>query len=271
MNNRSIGIFDSGVGGLTVLAELRKALPNENFIYFGDTARVPYGAKSKSVVLQYSIEAAHFLRQKGIKILVIACNTATAYALDYLRAELDIPVIGVIDAGAETCVASLKGNAVGVIGTKGTVRSKAYNKALLKLNPKLQIQSKACPLFVPVVEEGMVSTDLAKEIIRYYLEEFMESPTESLILGCTHYPVLAEEIKEIVGEKIRLINPAFETAQEVKRIIVEEGFATDREFEGHVEYYCSDDAQSFYEIGRRIIPIDFKEIKEVDLMDIVLN
>ena len=271
MDNRSIGIFDSGVGGLTVLLELKKALSHENFIYFGDTARVPYGGKSKDVVMQYSMEAAHFLKDKGIKILVIACNTATAFALDYLRQELDIPVIGVIKAGAASCVENLSGNRVGVIGTKGTVKSQAYNKALLELNPNLIIHSKACPLFVPVVEEGMAKEDLTKGIIRYYLQEFVDTSVESIILGCTHYPVMEEVIKEVLGDRIALINPAYETAQEVKKVVSEKGYAAERKEKGSVKYYCSDEAESFYEVGKRIVPIESCEIEEIDLMDIVLN
>ncbi len=269
MDNRSIGIFDSGVGGLTVLSELRKVLPQENFIYFADTARVPYGGKSKEVVLEYSKEAACFLKEKGIKILVIACNTATAYALDYLREELDIPVIGVIEAGAVTCVKSLFSKRIGVIGTKGTIKSKAYNKALLKLDKELEIYTKACPLFVPMVEEGMSDTDLAKEIISYYLQELMDENIESLILGCTHYPVMTKKIKEVVGEHIKLINPAFETAQEVKRVLIKENFAADRKHNGSVKYYCSDDEESFFEVGRRIVSLDSSEIEEIDLMELL--
>lgn len=271
MNNRSIGIFDSGVGGLTVLSELRKALPMEDFIYFGDTARVPYGAKSRDAVLQYSVEAAHFLREKGIKILVIACNTASAFALDYLKKDMDIPVIGVIYAGAKACVRATKERAVGVIGTKGTVRSGAYERALLNLQPSLKIKARACPLFVPIVEEGLVNTDIAENVIEYYLGDFRNSEIDTIILGCTHYPVMMHQIQKVVGDDIVLINPAYETAHGVQRIIEEEGFATSRERQGRVRYYCSDDPEGFIEVGKRIVSMEKKEVELVELSDIIIS
>ena len=271
MINRSIGIFDSGVGGLTVLCELRKKLPQENFIYFGDTARVPYGGKSSSSVLQYSVEASHFLRNKGIKLLVIACNTATAFALDYLNRELDIPVIGVIEPGAIAGVKASKNKSIGVIGTKGTVRSKEYNKILKRIDPEIIVESKACPLFAPIVEEGLVGTEISQEVIEHYLKDFKSGSADTLILGCTHYPVMKEEIQKVLGPNITLINPAYETAKKVRQVILEQKIETDHKSSGSVQYYCSDDKESFYEVGSRIIKINPAEVKEVELKKILLK
>ena len=201
MNNRPIGVFDSGLGGLTVLKEIMKITPNENIVYFGDTARVPYGPRSKETIIKYTFQAIDFLISKNVKAIVIACNTATARALKEANEKYDLPIIGVIEAGAKTAAYTTK--IVGVIGTDGTIRSKAYNIEIAKIDPEIKIVDKACPLFVPIVEEGWANTDIASLTARRYLEELMDKGIDSLVLGCTHYPLLKRTIGEIVGENVK--------------------------------------------------------------------
>ena len=213
MNNRPIGVFDSGLGGLTVLKEIMKITPNENIVYFGDTARVPYGPRSKETIIKYTFQAIDFLISKNVKAIVIACNTATARASNE---KYDLPIIGVIEAGAKTAAYTTKNKIVGVIGTDGTIRSKAYNIEIAKIDPEIKIVDKACPLFVPIVEEGWANTDIASLTAKRYLEELMDKGIDSLVLGCTHYPLLKRTIGEIVGENVKLVNPARETAKDLK-------------------------------------------------------
>ena len=219
MSNRPIGVFDSGLGGLTVLKEINKLLPNENIVYFGDTARVPYGPRSKETVIQYTFQAINFLISKNVKAIVIACNTATARSLKLAQSKYDIPIIGVIEAGARTAAYTTKNNIVGVIGTQGTINSKAYNLEISKLNKDIRIIDKACPLFVPIVEEGWSNTDVAHLTAKRYLQELIDQGIDSLVLGCTHYPLLKKTIGEVVGENITLVNPAKETAKDLEKVL----------------------------------------------------
>ncbi len=221
MNNRPIGVFDSGLGGLTVLKEIMKITPNENIVYFGDTARVPYGPRSKETIVKYTFQAIDFLISKNVKAIVIACNTATARALKEANEKYNIPILGVIEAGARTAAYTTKNKIVGVIGTDGTIRSKAYNVEISKLDSDIKIIDKACPLFVPIVEEGWANTDIASLTAKRYLEELIDEGIDSLVLGCTHYPLLKRTIGEIVGEKVTLVNPAKETAKDLKKILEE--------------------------------------------------
>ena len=214
-----VGVFDSGVGGLTEAREIMRHLPNENIVYFGDTARVPYGSKSKDNIIRYSRQIIHFLRTKGVKAIVIACNTASALALDVVREESDIPIIGVVEPGARAALETTKTRKIGVIGTEGTIRSAMYEKIIQGIDPEASVIGKACPLFVPLVEEGFAKHRVTQEIIDYYLASFMETDIDSLILGCTHYPLLRSRIREYVGEKITLVNPAYETAIDLKQLL----------------------------------------------------
>src|SRR5699024_1167334 len=268
MDNRPIGVFDSGVGGLTVLYELMELLPYENYVYFGDTARVPYGSKNGEIILKYSREAADFLLAKDIKMLVIACNTATAYALKELQEELDIPVIGVIEYGAKACIKETKSKRVGIIGTEGTIKSRQYEKELRKLDEDLLIVTNACPLFVPLVEEGMQDTEVAYLVAKKYLLGIMSKNIDSLILGCTHYPVLRYTIGKVVGDKVKLINPAFETAQAIKDILIKEDILNKESKFGKCEYFCSDDPQRFHTVGSKIVPNKILEVKKVNISTI---
>ena len=208
-----IGVFDSGVGGLTVAREIMRNLPNEHIVYFGDTARVPYGSKSKDTIIRYSRQIIRFLRTQQVKAIVIACNTASALALDEVEKELDIPIIGVIKSGARVAAATTENKRVGVIGTESTINSRMYNRFIQELDPEITVLGKACPLFCPLVEEGWLKDPVTEEVARRYLDELLREDIDSLILGCTHYPLLRSLIRGIVGESVNLVNPAYETAK----------------------------------------------------------
>ena len=220
-NAAPVGVFDSGVGGLTVAREIMRQLPNENLVYFGDTARVPYGSKSRDNIIRYSRQIIHFLKTKGVKAIVIACNTASALALDVVREESDIPIIGVVEPGARAALQITQTKKIGVIGTEATVQSAMYGKIIKGLDPTVSVIGKACPLFVPLVEEGFAKHKVTEEIIDYYLASMKESDIDSLILGCTHYPLLRSRIRAYLGDKIQLVNPAYETAMDLKYILKE--------------------------------------------------
>ncbi|MFC0015704.1 MULTISPECIES: glutamate racemase [Allobacillus] len=218
--NKPIGVIDSGIGGLTVLTELHRQLPDEQFIYLGDTLRCPYGTKTEEQVIQYTWELVNYLTHHDIKLLVIACNTATAILLDDLREKLSIPVIGVIEPGSRAAVQSTKTNSVGVIGTTNTVKSDAYANTLKMLNPAIESMSVACPKFVPMIENGNVTGDAVKQIVNESLQPFQDkTEMDTLILGCTHYPIIQDIIEEIVGDHVMVLSSALETATEVRSIL----------------------------------------------------
>lgn len=219
LNNCPIGMFDSGIGGLTVYKEIKKLLPCEEIVYLGDTARVPYGTKSEKTIRRYSFENTLFLLDYSIKLLVVACNTSTAYALNSLSTALRFPVIGVIEPGASAALKKTKNGRIGVIGTRATIESKAYFNTLKKLNPDLEIFSTACPLFVPLVEEGLIYDDITKLVIKKYLDQILNNNIDTLILGCTHYPILKTAIKEFVGESVEIVDSAEETALKVNECL----------------------------------------------------
>src|SRR5256885_10759775 len=217
-----IGIFDSGVGGLTVYRALHEHLPNERFVYLGDTARVPYGTKSLATVERYAIENARFLAAHGIKLLVVACNTASALALPAIRATLDIDVVGVIGPGARAAV--VKGKNIGVVATESTVQSGAYTAAIKKADAGVTVIERACPLFVPLAEEGWSDNDVARTIAATYLKD-LRSQVDTLVLGCTHYPILRDVIQQTVGDEVKLIDSGEATAAEVKSLLKEQDLA----------------------------------------------
>jgi glutamate racemase len=214
MTRSVIGVFDSGVGGLTVFREIARVLPNESLIYLGDSARVPYGTKSPETVIRYSLQAAQHLIERGISLLVVACNTATAAALPALQERLSIPVIGVIEPGAQAAVAATRGR-VGVLATEGTVKSHAYTKAIHALNPDIEVVEVAAPLFVPLAEEGWANTHVAREVAEIYLESLIDAGIDTLVLGCTHYPILRATIESVAGEGITIVDSAQTTAAAV--------------------------------------------------------
>ena len=207
-----IGVFDSGVGGLTVAREIMRNLPSEKIVYFGDTARVPYGSKSKETVIRYSRQIIRFLQEQQVKAIVIACNTASAFALDAVRDEFDLPIIGVIEPGAKVAAAQTRNKKVGVIGTVGTIGTGIHAEYLKSLDPEITVYGKACPLFVPLVEEGWLHDPVTDEVVARYLKELQEKDIDTLILGCTHYPLLRSTIRKIMGDQVCLVNPAYETA-----------------------------------------------------------
>jgi glutamate racemase len=250
--DRPIGVFDSGVGGLTVLRELVRTLPHERFVYIGDTARVPYGAKSPETVTRYAIEIAnHLIVRHDIKMLVVACNTASSLALPVLRKIYKIPVIGMVDPCVRR-VASLPSRAfVGVIGTAGTIRSRAYDEALAGAIPGVEVRSLACPLFVALVEEGITDNAIARAVVAEYLEPFRETPPDSLILGCTHYPVLKDTIREFLGGGVALIDSGEEAAHVVDILLSESDLKRKGDAVGEVRILVTDDPDRFAAVGER--------------------
>jgi glutamate racemase len=252
-NDAPIGVFDSGIGGLTVVRELIHQLPNESIIYFGDTARVPYGPKSPDTVLRYSREIVSYLRDEGVKALVVACNTATAHALPALREEFDFPIIGVIGPGARAAAAATRKRKVGVIGTAGTIRSGAYEKAIRKLIPDVQVVTQACALFVPLIEEGWVDTEPTRAIARNYLAPMVSSEVDTLVLGCTHYPLMKTVIGNVVGRDVRLIDSAQETARETGDRLREKGIASELPNNAQYRFIASDAPETFLAMGQRFL------------------
>ncbi|OUP48645.1 glutamate racemase [Lachnoclostridium sp. An181] len=263
-----VGVFDSGVGGLTVAREIMRQLPNENLVYFGDTARVPYGSKSKDNIIRYSRQIIHFLKTKEVKAIVIACNTASALALDVVQKEEDLPIIGVIRPGARAAVMATKNKKIGVIGTEATVQSQMYSKVMKAMEPEVTVIGKACPLFVPLVEEGFAKHHVTEEIIDFYLASMKkEEGIDTLILGCTHYPLLRSRIKEYMGEKIHLVNPAYETAMDLKALLEEMDMANDLQEKEHASYsfYVSDAADKFKQFANSILPYDIETTKQIQI------
>jgi glutamate racemase len=243
--NQPIGIFDSGVGGLTVYRALHERLPNERFVYLGDTARVPYGTKSLATVERYAVESAQFLAAHGIKLLVVACNTASALALPAIRKALKIEVVGVIGPGARAAVSSSKGKKIGVIATESTVQSGAYTQAIAKVDPAAIVTERACPLFVPLAEEGWADADVARSIAETYLKD-LRARIDTLVLGCTHYPILRDVIQQTVGTEVALIDSGEATAAEVKSMLKEKGLARLTPGTGALERQLCDDLDHFY-------------------------
>ena len=260
-----IGVFDSGIGGLTVVRELMRQLPNESIIYFGDTARVPYGPKSPDTVVRYSREIVDFLKNEGVKAIVVACNTATAHALPTLRAENDLPIIGVIEPGSRAAARATKSGSVGVIGTQGTVNSRAYEKAIPAAAPEARIIARACPLFVPLAEEGWLDTEVTRLVAHEYLDSLHEADVDTLVLGCTHYPLLKGVIGDVIGRKVRLIDSAEETAAETAATLKEKGLAHDRTDDARYRFIASDAPEQFLRVGGRFLGSSIDRVETVTL------
>jgi len=260
-SKQPIGIFDSGVGGLTVFKEIRRKFPYEDIVYFGDTARVPYGPKSPHTVVEYSIQNARFLLQCGAKIIVVACNTSSAVALQELKKLIPVPVLGVIEPGAESAVKRTENGRIGVIGTEGTIRSKAYTKAISNLRKDVQVFGKACPLFVSLAEEGWEDHHVTKLVIREYLEPLLARNIDTLVLGCTHYPILKKAIQNIAGDKVDLVDSAEAVSEQLKSMI--ETRETDSF--GIDKFYVSDNEQKFMQIASRILDRQIKNLFNVKL------
>ena len=252
MKNLSIGIFDSGLGGLTVLKEVRRLLPRENFIYLGDTARVPYGNRSPETVTRYALECALFLLTKGIKMLVIACNTSSALSLNVLKKRLPVPVVGVIEPAARQAVLLTHKKRIGIIGTRATVKSMAYDKAVARIDPSVSVLSMACPLFVPIVEEGLEDDKIAYLTAHKYLDRLKAEEVDVLVLGCTHYPILKNAIGGVLGGEVHILNAGLETARVVKSMLESRGLMKGRG-SGSCRYFVTDSPESFSENGSRFL------------------
>ncbi len=260
-----IGVFDSGVGGLTVVKELTHRLPHESILYFGDTARVPYGPKSEETVRRYSGEATRYLRSRGVKAIVIACNTATAHAYDELSSALDIPVVGVIEPGARAAAAATTTSRVGVIGTAGTIRSGAYDFAVRALLPEARVYAQPCPLFVPIVEEGWSSHEVATLAAREYLRPLHEVDIDVLILGCTHYPLLGSLLEREMGPRVRLVDSGAETARELESVLARNQLLSGRTTPGSLHFVASDSPLRFREVGRRFLGELVQDVERFDV------
>lgn len=262
---KPIGVFDSGIGGLTVAREIMNILPNEDIVYFGDTARVPYGNKSKETIVKFSLQISRFLQTRDVKAIVIACNTASAFALEEVNKNFDIPVIGVISPGAKVAVSATKNNKIGVIGTEGTVSSGAYSKKIREIKDEFEIFSTPCPLFVPLAEEGWSEKQVAYMIAEEYLENMKKSDVDTLVMGCTHYPLLNKVVQNVMGEDVKLINPARETALELKNILLNLGLENSEDKQGFYTYYVSDNAEKFIQVGERFLDRKIDHIAEIDI------
>ncbi|HEX2946195.1 MAG TPA: glutamate racemase [Clostridia bacterium] len=266
MDNRAIGVFDSGLGGLTVFKEITEHLPGESVIYFGDNGRAPYGTKSRDTVIKYTLQDIRFLLNHDIKMIVIACNTMSAY-YETVKKSFDIPVIEVIGPGAVTAVSETKNRRVGVIGTPATVNSGAYEKAINKLDNDIEIYQKACPMFVPLVEEGQDwwENDIAMRIAEEYLNPMKKTGVDTLVLGCTHYPLLHKTISKVMGEGVKLVNSALEVARVVKNTILENNMQRDARYKPVYRYYTSDSVEKFEPLCSAILGKAVHSAEKVDI------
>lgn len=269
MQNRHapIGVFDSGVGGLTVAREIMRNLPGERIVYFGDTARVPYGSKSRETVLRYSRQIVRFLQTQGVKAIVVACNTASALALETIREEIDIPIIGVVKPGAKVAAATTLNKKIGLIGTRGTVSSNLYQAIVKEYDPEIQVIGQPCPLLVPLVEEGWLEDQVTVEVARRYLEPLLEKGVDTLILGCTHYPLLRSLMRNLAGDRVNLVNPAYETARALGELLKEKGIENNEKEEEEFPYrfFVSDAEERFQEFANSILPYDVKMTKQINI------
>jgi len=260
--DQSIGVFDSGMGGLTVVKALTQVLPNENIIYFGDTARLPYGNKSAETIIRYSKEIAWHLKESDVKIIVIACNTASAYALEALQSELDIPVIGVIKPSALRAVEESPSGRIAVLGTRATINSDAYKREILAIQPDADITQIACPLFVSLAEEGFVNHPATKLIISEYLRAILVNAPDTLLLGCTHYPLLVPALREFIGQRIHIVDSATSCAEAVKSLLHNERLLSSSSSPGTYRFIVSDSPDTFRLNGEKFLgmPLDVSEM-----------
>ncbi len=263
MKNSPIGVFDSGVGGLTVVKEFAKEMPNEEIIYFGDTARVPYGNKSASTIKKFSIENVLFLLNFKVKLIIIACNTSSAIGLPFLSAYFSVPIIGVIKPGAKAAIRSTRNCRVGVVGTSATIASGAYEAEIKSLNPGIKVFSKNCPLFVPLAEEGWANDGVAAAIAKKYLNSLKYKRIDTLILGCTHYPLLKPTIRKIMGSAVKLVDSAEETAREAKNLLEECNLRYPKRRKTCPRFFVTDAPDKFCTVGRKFLGADMDYAQQV--------
>lgn len=262
---RPIGVFDSGIGGLTVMKEIFGKLPHENTIYLGDTARVPYGSRSPETVMRYSFENTRFLSSKDVKILVIACNTASSVSLSAVRNNFSVPVVGVIEPGAKAAAAATRKKRIGVIGTEATVRSSAYTRAIQAIDPAIDVFGIPCPLFVPLVEEGWTDGQITEMVADRYLAGMREKDIDTLVLGCTHYPLLKQVLSKLMGNGVTLIDSAIETAAEISTILAAQGLLNEAGNPVRHEFYVTDSPQKFLSVGERFLGRTIENIEKIQL------
>ena len=263
-NEQPIGVFDSGLGGLTVVKQLQRILPNEHLVYFGDTARIPYGTKSKWLIQRFAMEDALFLLEFDIKLLVVACNTASSSALPILQNRLDIPVVGVVEPGAIAAVKETKNKKIGVIGTSATIGSGSYTQAILNRMPEAEVFGQPCPLLVPLVEEGWLDGEVTVLTLKKYLKPLMEAGVDTIILGCTHYPLLEPVIQRIVGPQVKLIDSGKETAKAVQKILKDLDLLNPKLKQSEDQYFVSDSPEAFSRIGSIFLGKQLPKVERVD-------
>ncbi len=264
-DNRSIGVFDSGVGGLTVVQALFERLPEESIVYFGDTARVPYGSKSPHVVQRFAMQDTKFLLQQNVKLIVVACHTASSLAMDVLLDKVDVPILGVVTPGINGAMQKTSNHQIGIIGTKATVSSQIYENRIQHIDPSAKVYPQACPLFVPLAEEGWLNNNVTKSIAEIYLNPLKEKNIDTLILGCTHYPLLKPLIISVMGEGVSVIDSAEETAKSVEQALIEKDLSSRAGIEPKHRFYVSDIPYQFQEIGERFLGRHIENIERVDV------
>lgn len=268
IHNAPIGVFDSGVGGLTVAREIMRQLPDERIVYFGDTARVPYGSKSPETITRYSRQIVRFLQTQQVKAIVIACNSVSACSLEALKEETELPIIDVVRPGAKTALETTRNGKIGVIATEATVSSGIYKRYIEESDKSVSTISKACPLFVPLVEEGLWEDPVTDEIARRYLSDLIDRDIDTLILGCTHYPLIRSTVGRIMGEKVSLVNPAYETARALKLLLEKKGLESEKKPGPGTELYrffVSDAADKFKKFANSILPYGILSAKVINI------
>lgn len=265
MHDGPLGIFDSGIGGLTVFCEIERSLPSEDLIYLGDTARVPYGTKSAATVTRYAVQGVEFLLRHKVKLIVVACNTASALSLPELQKRFPVPILGVIGPGAKGALKVSRSYRIGVIGTEGTIRSEAYPRAVVAQEPRAVVTSKACPLLVPLVEEGWLTGEVTERTCHQYLEKILLEKTDTLILGCTHYPLLKKVLQQVVGPKVNLIDSGEEAAGEVKSLLRKKGLLRKENGNPRREFFVTDSPERFRRVGELFLKQPLRDVHPVTL------
>ncbi|MCM8813518.1 MAG: glutamate racemase [Candidatus Omnitrophica bacterium] len=261
-DQRPVGIFDSGVGGLTVVKEFVRLLPQENVVYFGDTARVPYGPKSQETVIRFSIENILLLLRHRVKLIIIACNTASSVALSTVGENFRIPVLGVIQPGAQAAAAATRNRRIGVIGTRTTVKSRAYEEAIRRIAPGASVFSASCPLFVPLVEEGWLDTPVTVQIAADYLQPLRAEQIDTLVLGCTHYPLLKPVLQRVLGAEVVLVDSAQQVSLQAQAILEQECLLNDRAHPGQLQFFVSDEPDNFAAVGRQFLGFELGKVEK---------
>lgn len=262
--NRPIGVFDSGIGGLTVAKQLIRILPQESIVYFGDTARVPYGIKSKQTIIKFSLENILFLLKQDVKIIVVACNTSSSIALPILRRHFKIPIIGVISPGVKEAIYATRNKRIGVIATKATINSGAYQRQIKRIDEKIKVFNQASPLLVPLAEEGWTHSKATYDIATHYLGPLKKSHIDTLILGCTHYPLLKGVFRDILGSSVKLIDSAQQVANEVREVLTNEGLLNTKKTRSRYVFYVSDELQQFRKLAKNFLGRNIKNIRKTD-------